>query len=65
MERIPYTTKSGLKIGCRYEPPRPMHYSRDMELLQSALLGSRRKMGHMPVTVLCLALVAGLCWIAK
>jgi hypothetical protein len=38
----PYTTPSGLKIGCRYEAPSRMPApSRDALLLQSALLEKR------------------------
>lgn len=60
MERIPYTTKTGLKIGSRYEPPRPYYYSRDMELLQGALLGKRQKIAAKPVAILCMIFLAGL-----
>jgi hypothetical protein len=35
---VPYTTKTGLQIGCMYEPPKNLSMSRDMELLQSSLL---------------------------
>jgi hypothetical protein len=35
----PYTTRSGLQIGCRYEAPRRIEtLSRDASRLQSALL---------------------------
>lgn len=37
----PYTTKSGVQIGIRYQPPRPGMY-RDDELVQAALLGIKR-----------------------
>ena len=65
MQRVPYTTKTGLKIGSRYEPPKAYNYSRDMETLQSALLGNRRRVGHLPMTLLCLAALAGICWVSK
>ena len=35
---LPYTTKSGLQIGCMYSPPPLNHMSHDAELLQMALL---------------------------
>lgn len=38
--RTPYTTRTGVQIGIRYEPPKPM-MTRDEELIQSALLGDR------------------------
>jgi len=34
----PYTTKTGVQIGIRYQPPKQGMY-RDDELLQAALLG--------------------------
>lgn len=37
-----YTTKTGVKIGLAYEPPRKMTFSADMERLQSALLETKR-----------------------
>jgi hypothetical protein len=42
MKQTPYTTPSGLQIGCRYEAPRRVEYlSRDASSLQSALLAHR------------------------
>lgn len=35
---VPYTTKTGLQIGCMYQPPKHYPMSRDMERLQSSLL---------------------------
>ena len=37
-KQLPYTTKSGLQIGCYYSPPQQNHMSADAELLQMALL---------------------------
>ena len=37
-KQLPYTTKSGLQIGCNYTPPQRNHMSADAELLQMALL---------------------------
>ena len=38
MKVVPYTTSTGLQIGCHYEEKVLYPMSRDMELLQSALL---------------------------
>ena len=37
-KQLPYTTKSGLQIGCNYTPPQRNDMSHDAELLQMALL---------------------------
>ena len=37
-KHLPFTTKSGLRIGCMYSPPPQNHMSADAELLQMALL---------------------------
>ncbi len=34
----PYTTKTGLQIGCMYQPKKYYPMSRDMERLQASLL---------------------------
>jgi len=36
------TTKSGIQIGCYYEPPLRNNIREDEELIQRALLGIRR-----------------------
>lgn len=42
MKTTPYTTKSGLRIGCNYEPPRKLwEPSRTELMLQSALLDGK------------------------
>jgi hypothetical protein len=56
---VPYTTKSGLQIGCNYTPPARYYTSYDAELLQSALLGiepkySQRKVLSWTSYILCL-----------
>lgn len=56
---VPYTTKSGLRIGCNYTPPTRYNISQDAELLQSALLGiepkySQRRVFGWTVYILCL-----------
>lgn len=35
---IPYTTNTGIQIGCMYQPKPDVSMSRDMERLQAALL---------------------------
>ena len=37
-KHLPYTTKSGLRIGCMYSPPPENHMSHDDEIIQMALL---------------------------
>ena len=37
-KHLPYTTKSGLRIGCMYSPPLENHMSHDDEIIQMALL---------------------------
>jgi len=39
----PYTTSTGIRIGCRYEPPRDYPMSADMERLQTSLIEPRRE----------------------
>ena len=39
MKHLPYTTKSGLQIGCMYTPPPRNYMSADAERIQMALLG--------------------------
>ena len=40
MKTVPYTTKSGLQIGCNYTPPRRMYEpTRTESMLQTALIG--------------------------
>lgn len=46
---VPYTTKSGLQIGCRYEPKRVYEMSHSMELLQESLLGKPVQKSRGPV----------------
>lgn len=43
MKATPYMTKSGVQIGCMYEPPRKWEASADMENLQTALLHPPRR----------------------
>jgi len=39
MEQVPYKTRSGLKIGSNYTPPKPNRMTRDEEIMQGVLLG--------------------------
>ena len=47
MKPTPYTTKTGIQIGCRYEPRRVYEPSADMEHLQVALINP----GYRPLAV--------------
>jgi len=38
-KHLPFTTKSGLRIGCMYSPPPQNHMTPDAERIQLALLG--------------------------
>lgn len=38
-KHLPFTTKSGLRIGCMYSPPQRNYMSADAERIQLALLG--------------------------
>lgn len=39
MNVVPYTTRTGLQIGCRYDRPAPVYpISKDMQRLQNSLL---------------------------
>jgi hypothetical protein len=35
---VPYTTKTGIQIGCMYQPKPNISMSRDMERIQASLL---------------------------
>jgi hypothetical protein len=59
---LPYTTKSGLQIGCNYTPPQRYYASHDAELLQAALLGiepqfSQRRIAGWAVYILFLVAI--------
>lgn len=55
-----YTTKTGVRIGLAYERPIRMTISRDMERLQTALIGHKeRMMPNMSVQ----RLIDVVCWI--
>ena len=66
MKRLPYTTKSGLQIGCMYTPPQRNYMSQDAERIQMALLGiepeysERRVLGWVAYVVGLVALYVAL-----
>ena len=63
-KQLPYTTKSGLQIGCNYTPPQRNYMSADAELLQMALLdiepefSQRRIAGWIAYSLFLIALYA-------
>lgn len=63
----PYTTKSGLRIGSRYEPPRRNLNSPEDEYWQSVLLGRHPGRSHFQTILfgaylVLLVLVFGILW---
>jgi hypothetical protein len=60
-----YTTKTGLKIGCAYQPPlRSLSYEETR--IQSALLGEKRQSLSFNAAVwVCLGLIVAIVWIGK
>lgn len=56
MKALPYTTKSGLQIGSRYEPPRFNDMTAEDEHWQGVLLGVKRKSVNELVAVVIIAL---------
>lgn len=65
-KHLPFTTKSGLRIGCMYTPPPENHMSADAERIQMALLGiepefsQRRVAGWVAYIVFLVVLVSTL-----
>ena len=63
-KHLPYTTKSGLRIGCMYTPPPENHMSADAERIQMALLGiepefsERKVLGWVAYALFLIALYA-------
>jgi len=45
MKYLPFTTKSGLRIGSEYQHAVLPHHDRDALTLQDALLSSKRRLG--------------------
>jgi hypothetical protein len=60
-----YTTKTGIRIGCAYQPPlRALSY--EEARMQSILLGNRPKsLSVKAVALICLTLFIAIIWIAK
>jgi hypothetical protein len=57
----PYTTRSGLRIGCEYRPAQRLHHDEDACRLQAALLAGsmpRRCAGNLLFLAAALALLA-------
>ena len=52
MEQVPYKTRSGLKIGSNYTPPRPNHMTRDEEVMQGVLLGIEPEWSQKRIAIL-------------
>ena len=65
-KHLPFTTKSGLRIGCMYSPPQRNHMSADAERIQMALLGiepefsQRRVAGWVAYMIFVIALITTL-----
>ncbi len=65
-KHLPFTTKSGLRIGCMYSPPPQNHMSADAERIQMALLGiepefsERRVLGWVAYIIFLAVLVSTL-----
>ena len=61
-KHLPLTTKSGLRIGCMYNPPQRNYMSADAERIQMALLGiepeysQRRVFGYVVYIIFLVAL---------
>ena len=61
-KHLPLTTKSGLRIGCMYNPPQRNYMSADAERIQLALLGiepeysERRVFGFVAYIIFLMAL---------
>lgn len=56
MNNLPFTTKSGLKIGQYYVPRQQQPMSRDEEFWQQILLGIKPT-SHMPMVIYVVALI--------
>jgi hypothetical protein len=66
-KHLPYTTKSGLRIGCMYNPIPPNYMSADAERIQMALLNvesefsERRVFGWFVYVIFLIVLFTALC----
>jgi hypothetical protein len=52
MEQVPYKTRSGLKIGSNYTPPKPNRMTRDEEIMQGVLLGIEPEWSQKRIAIL-------------
>ena len=57
----PYTTKSGLRIGSRYEPPRKNIHTAEDDYWQSVVLGQNPGRSHFQKIVFAAYLVVVAC----
>lgn len=53
---LPYTTRTGLKIGAYYTPPKQAEMSRDDEFWQGVLLGIKPK-SNIPMVAYIIGLI--------
>jgi len=56
LDNLPYTTRTGLKIGAYYTPPQQARMSHDDEFWQGILLGIKPK-SNLPMFMYVIALI--------
>lgn len=54
--RLPYTTRTGLKIGSQYMPPQQVRMTSEDEFWQGVLLGIKPK-SHLPMVLYVIGLL--------
>ena len=61
----PYTTRTGVQVGCLYRAARPAHHDRDALRLQDALLGNARRTDWdgLAIVLGTLAAMAAAAWV--
>ena len=52
MEQVPYKTRSGLKIGSNYTPPKSNRMTREEEVMQGILLGIEPEWSQKRIAIL-------------
>ena len=52
MEQVPYKTRSGLKIGSNYTPPKANRMTREEEVMQGILLGIEPEWSQKRIVIL-------------
>ena len=52
MEQVPYKTRSGLKIGSNYTPPKANRMTREEEVMQGILLGIEPEWSQKRIAIL-------------